>query len=413
MLDIEFVRKNKSEAKEGISARGYEPKLIDQLLEHDEARRKITKEVEDLRAKRNTAAKGKDIEAGKKLKGELEEKEETLTEAQHLFTTALRNLPNLPKAEVPVGEATKAKVVEEHGKPTEFSFQPKDHLQLGEWLDIIDTQSAAKVSGSRFAYLKNEAALLELALVNFAMERLVSAGFTPIIPPTLIKPEITENLGYWQHTGRENYYLAVGPDANIAEALYLVGTAEHAIVPMHAGETLPSETLPRHYVAYSPAYRRESGAYGKDTRGIIRVHQFEKVEMVVMADPSQADEEFKSLIELPWSWMKELGLPVRKVILSSEDMSFPAAETVDIETWFPSQNAYRETHSISTTTDFQSRRLGIKSSAGGYVHILNGTAFAIGRTLAAILENNQREDGSVGIPSALQPFAGFAEIKAS
>jgi seryl-tRNA synthetase len=260
MLDIEFIRKNKSSAEKGTAARGYDPKLIGQLLEHDEIRRKLLQEVEELRSRRNTAAKGKDIEAGKKLKNELEEKEAKLTEAEHIFNVSIRNLPNLPLAEVPVGEASRAKIVEESGKPPEFSFQPKDHLQLGEWLDIIDTESAAKVSGSRFAYLKNEAALLELALVNFAMERLVSAGFTPIIPPTLIKPEITENLGYWQHTGRENYYLAVGPDGDVTDALYLVGTAEHAIVPMHAGQTLPAETLPRRYVAYSPAYRRESGA---------------------------------------------------------------------------------------------------------------------------------------------------------
>src|SRR5581483_5673883 len=305
----------------------------------------------------------------------------------------------------PVGPSSRNVITEQSGTPPKFEFEPKDHLSLGERLNIIDTASAAKVSGSLFGYLKNEGALLELALVNMAMERLVAAGFMPVIPPALIRQEITEKLGYWQAGGNENYYLVTDRQGEQTSNFYLIGTAEHALVPMHWQDILPAEELPLRYAGYSPSFRREAGTYGKDTRGIFRVHQFEKVEMVSFVHPEGADEEFERMLAIPWGMMRDLGLPIRQVILSTEDMSFPAAKTVDIETWFPSQKEYRETHSISTTTDFQARRLETKyldHGKTGFVHILNGTAFAIQRTIVAILENYQRQDGSIEVPKALR-----------
>jgi seryl-tRNA synthetase len=413
MLDLNFIEKNLPLVQKGLEARGFSGQLPQDLVSLERVRRDKSLLVEGLRAKRNVAAKERNAAAGKKVKLQLDKEEGSLKLLSEELEAKLADLPNLPLPDVPVGDASKNKVIATSGTPRKFNFTPKDHLTIGERLDILDTQTAAKVSGTRFAYLKNEGALLELALVNFAFERLVDEGFTPVIPPNLIKSEVTAKLGYWQRAGSENYYLAVGPDGSKEEALYLIGTAEHAVVPMHWRDIIPKEDLPKRYVAYSPAYRREAGSYGKDTRGLIRVHQFEKVEMVVLTTPDTAEEEFNLILGLPWRWMEELGLPVRQVILASRDMSFPAAKTVDIETWFPSEGSFRETHSISTTTDFQARRLDTKfidQGKTGFVHILNGTAFAIGRTLAAILENYQREDGSVEIPKALRRYTGFDEI---
>ncbi len=416
MLDLAWVKDNLTAAKKSLEDRGASEGLLTEVLVLDAKHRKLLKEVEELRTKRNTAAKARAIADGKKIKAQLDDKESQLTQLADELSAKEMELPNLALPEVPVGDATKNTVLETSGEPKKFDFEIKDHLQLGERLGIIDTQQAAKVSGARFSYLKNEGALLELALVNFAMERLVKHQFSPVIPPALIKKEITSKLGYWHKGGNENYYLVSDVDGDQDSSLYLIGTGEHALVPMHWGDIIPVAELPKRYAAYSPCFRREAGTYGKDTRGIIRVHQFDKVEMVSFVAPGDDAREFELMLGLSWKMMQELGLPVQKVALSTQDMSFPAAKTVDIETWFPSQNTYRETHSISTTTDFQSRRLNTKfidQGKTGYVHILNGTSFAVGRTLAAILENNQRPDGSVEIPKALQPYTGFDEIAVS
>lgn len=414
MLDIEFIKNNPSQVKKALVNRGQDEEVVDRVLKLDDGYRQTLKKVESLRSERNTAAKERDIARGKKLKEELTRIEISLKSTETKLQETLSELPNLPLADVPVGDANKNKVLEIFGKPTEFPFKPKDHLELGERLGIIDTQAAAKVSGSRFGYLKGEAALLEFALVNFALEKLTAAGFVPIIPPALIRQEITNKLGYWQAGGNENYYLVSDFQGEIENPLYLIGTAEHAVVPMHEGDIIPAEDLPKRYAAFAPAFRREAGTYGKDTRGIFRVHQFEKLEMISFSRPEEGEAELKQMVNLAWELMKDLGLPIRKVVLATRDTSFPAAKTVDIETWFPSQKDYRETHSISTTTDFQARRLNtrfIKEGKTGFVHILNGTAFAIQRTLAAILENNQQADGSVLVPEALKEFVGFDIIR--
>jgi seryl-tRNA synthetase len=416
MIDIDYLSAHAAEAERKVAERGFPKNLVSDVLGLDEKRRRSLSAVEKLRAGRRRAASERNVELGKKLKIQLEKSEAKLQEIQAKYEEKLLQLPNLALPDVPVGSASKSKVIKESSEPNKFSFKPKDHLELGERLGIIDTQTAAKVSGARFAYLKGEAARLELALVNFAWENLLKAGFTPVMPPDLIRQEITEKLGYWGAGGNENYYLVSDPtgDAERSGNLYLIGTGEHALVPMHMGDVIPSSELPKRYVTFTPCFRREAGSYGKDTRGIIRVHQFEKVEMVSFVRPADGAKEFDLLLGSSWRMMEELGLPIRQVVLSSEDISLPAAKTVDIETWFPSQNQYRETHSISTTTDFQARRLNTKLIQGGktsFVHILNGTAFAIGRTIAAILENYQREDGSVEIPKALRKFTGFGEIR--
>ncbi|OGE23554.1 serine--tRNA ligase, partial [Candidatus Daviesbacteria bacterium RIFCSPHIGHO2_01_FULL_38_8] len=277
-----------------------------------------------------------------------------------------------------------------------------------------------KVSGSRFYYLKNEGVLLELALLQYALKKLMAEGFSPIFPPALIKQDITQGLGYWAGGNHNNYYLVqdfeeVEKGVENPNPLYLIGTAEHALVPMHKDEVFKEEALPKKYVGFSPSFRREAGTYGKDTRGILRVHQFNKVEMVAFVRVEDDQETRKHLLNLAESFMQDLRLPYQVVQLASGDTSFPAAETIDIETWLPGQDKYRETHSISTTTDFQARRLNIKykdqSGQMKFVYILNGTAFAIGRTLIAILENYQQEDGSVKVPEVLIPYTGFDVIK--
>lgn len=418
MLDINYIRENKDLVKKASADKGVEVD-IERLLEVDKQRRGLIQKVDELRQQRNQAAKSQDIEKGRKVKEELDNLEKELREAEDRFKHEMEYIPNLPLEDVPSGGEDDFREIKKEGEPTKLDFTPKDHVEIGELLDIIDIPRATKVSGSRFAYLKNEGVLLEFALVQYALENLVKEGFIPVIPPVLIKKELTEGLGYWAAGNNNNYYLVTDFEENnlggeSPNPLYLIGTGEHAVVPMHSGELFEEEGLPLKYAAFSSCFRREAGTYGKDTRGILRVHQFDKVEMVAFVKPEDDENLRKKILELAESLVKGLGLPYRVVKLARGDLSFPSAETVDIETWIPSQNKYRETHSISTTTDFQARRLNIKYKKKDglieYVHILNGTAIAIGRILIAILENYQQKDGSVKIPQALQKYTGFSTI---
>lgn len=366
-------------------------------------RNQLIQEVQKLNEERNKIAKERDVEKGRQIKEQLKVKETELKQVEEQYNETLNSLPNTPLDTVPKGDASHNKILRQEGKPTKFDFKVKDHLELGETLDIIDMKRAAKVSGARFAYYKNEGALLEWALLQYAIQTLVKEGFTPIIPPVLIKNEITQGLGYWQ--GSEDYFKT--------DDYYLIGTGEHAVVPMHKDEILDEKNLPKRYAAFSSCFRREAGSYGKDTRGIFRMHQFDKVEMVVFCKPEDDEKERKNLLRLAERFLKELELPYQVVQLASGDLSFPAAETIDLETWIPSQEKYRETHSVSTTTDFQARRLNIKYRSGDkkeFVHILNGTAIPMSRIPLAILENHQQKDGSIFIPKALRPYTGFDEI---
>jgi seryl-tRNA synthetase len=280
-------------------------------------------------------------------------------------------------------------------------------MALGEALGIIDVERASKVSGARFAYLKGDAVLLELALVQYALATLAKDGFVPVLPPHVVSTKAMAAMGYLDHGGEEEVYHLKNDDA------VLIGTSEQAIGPMLMGETLDGAKLPLRFVGFSPCYRREAGSYGKDTKGILRMHQFDKVEMFSFTRPEDSDAEHALLLSLEEKLMQGLGIPHRVMQLCSADIGAPSARTYDIEAWMPSQGRYRETHSTSNTTDFQTRRLDIRYKDGkskGLAHALNGTAFAIGRTLIAVLENFQRADGSVAVPEVLRPWMGGKEV---
>ncbi len=408
MLDIKFIRENKAKVQETLKARGTEHIDLDYITKADDERKKLLQDVDSLRAERKKVAEQKNVERGKQIKEELSQKEEALRQRGEELEGLLLTLPNILNPEVPRGGESANQVIKKVGEVAKFAFKPKDHVEIAKELDLIDFPRAAKVSGARFYYLKNDAAMLEMALVTFAMRTLAREGFTPLLPPVLIRPEITKGLGYWQAGGNKNYYLVEDfLQNNDPNPMYLIGTAEHAVVPMHSGEVFEEKDLPKRYAAFSPSFRREAGTYGKDTHGILRVHQFEKVEMVSFVRPQDSKKEFENLLAFAESFVKSLDLPYQVVRLSSGDLSLPSAETVDIETWIPSQNKYRETHSISTTTDFQSRRFNIKYKSAGqskFVHILNATALAIPRIIIAILENHQQEDGSIKLPAVLHDF---------
>ena len=343
---------------------------------------------------------------------ELDKKSDDLNEKLKIvekeFNELMYLIPNLPLEDVPVGIDDRDNVVlKEVGEKTQFDFQVKDHLLLGESLDIIDTQRAAKTSGARFGFLKNEAALLEFALVNFCLENLLKEGFTPLIPPVLIKPEMMRGMGYVERGGDEIYYIE-------KDNLYLIGTAEQIIGTMHAGETFEEKDLPKRYIGFSSCFRREAGSYGKDTKGIFRVHQFDKLEMFSFCKPEDSKKEHQFFLTIEERLMQSLKIPYRVLSICTGDLGDSAAAKYDIEAWLPSQNRYRETHSTSNCTDFQARRLGIRYKNNNrklnFVHTVNGTAFAIGRTIIAILENYQTKEGSVKIPDVLQKYIGKQEI---
>src|SRR3989344_1398292 len=432
MIDIKLIRDNPKHVAAKIKDRGFDADL-DKILKLDGQVKELNISVQKLREERNKISKEKDIEKGKKIKKELGEKEKKLEATNKDLQELLLQIPNIALPQVPVGNESKNEIIKKVGEPKKFDFTPKDHLEIGEKLGIIDVQRAVKVSGTRFAYLKGDGALLEFAIVQYVLEKLTKEGFIPIIPPTLKKQNITEGLGYWTEGNQNNYYSISdyeekGKGEGRENPLYLVGTGEHSVVSMHKDEVFNIKELPKRYLAFSPCFRREAGSYGKDTKGIFRVHQFDKLEMVSFVKPQDDKKEREKLLSLTEGLVSDLGFSYRAVRLATEDMAFPAAETIDIETWIPSQERFRETHSISTTTDFQARRLNIRyqdgppalrsehsgSKTGGerkYVHILNGTAFAIGRTLMAILENYQQEDGSVLVPKVLQKYLNKTVIK--
>ncbi len=421
MLDINLIRENPKLVQKAAKDKNVEIN-VENILEIDKKHKKLSIAVQKLREERNiltSSMKGKptpeQIKKGKELKEKLEKEESELKKTWDDLKEKLYQIPNIAKTDVKVGRDESAnEVIRKHKTPTKFSFTPKDHLDIGEALDIIDVKSAAKVSGSRFGYLKNEGALLEFALIQLALEVLTKEGFIPIVPPVLINKEITQGLGYWQGKGNEDYYYLSDPDEK--KEMYLVGTAEHSIVPIHKDEVLDVKEMPKRYVGFSSAFRREAGTYGKDTRGILRVHQFDKVEMVSFTTEENDDKEHDYLLNLEEKLFQLLDIPYQVVKMCTGDLGFPIARKFDIEAWMPGQNKYREITSASTATDFQSRRLNIKyikdqkSNLKEYVHILNGTAFAIGRTIISILENYQKEDGSILIPKILQKYLNFEKI---
>jgi seryl-tRNA synthetase len=376
------------------------------------SRKALIEKVEKLREEANQVAgsipKASEeeraglIEKGRALKEEVKTLEAELTDRESELDAVMRSFPNILREDVPEGaDETGNEVLREVGEKPEFSFEPKDHLELGEALGLIDMERAAKVSGSRFTYLKGDLVLLQMALMNYVFQTLVKEGFVPTIVPHIVNTSSMAAMGYLEHGGEEEVYHLKNDDA------VLIGTSEQAMGPMHMNEILDEATLPLRYIAYSPSYRREAGSYGKDMRGILRLHQFDKLEMFSFTTPETSDEEHELLLSLQEKLMQGLGLPYRAVKLCSGDTGTPSARTYDIETWMPAQDCYRETHSTSNTTDFQTRRLNTRIKREGknvHAHALNGTAFAIGRILIAIMENGQQEDGSIKVPEVLQQW---------
>lgn len=407
MLDIKFIRENQKLVEQKAKQKGYAPNL-DKLLKVDQERRKLIEEVDKLRSDRKKAADAREQKKGSVIKSSLKVKEDTLEKLNEQFYVLIREIPNLPAKDVKVGrDETENELIKIVGKTPTFSFKPKDHLELGTGLDLLDIDKASKVSGARFGYLKNELVLLEFALVAYAMDFLTKAGFVPVIPPVIINKKIVVGLGYPEYETGEGYKV---------DDQYLVGTAEHSIVPMHMDETFKDSDLPKRYVGFSTAFRREAGSYGKDTRGIFRVHQFDKVEMISYVLPRDEDKEHEYLLSLEEKTVKDLELPYQVVKMCTGDLGFPTARKYDIETWIPSQEKYRETHSASTNGDFQSRRLNIKyqkKDKKDFLCILNATAIAMPRIMIAIMENHQQKDGSIRVPKALQKYTGFAKIPRS
>jgi len=407
MLDIKFIRQNPEKVKEGIAKKQAKVD-INLLLELDEKKRGYLQKVENLRAEQNKLGR-EDIAKAQEIKAEIKKLEPELENIEKEFNSLMLQIPNLPEDDVPVGKDDRENVVlREVGKKPRFGFQPKDYLFLAEKLDLIDVKRAAKVAGTRFGYLKKEAVLLEFALVHFAFETLLKEKFVPVIPPVMLKEAMARGTGYFEAVDKEEAYFIPEDD------FYLVGTAEQSLIAMHSEEILEEKDLPKRYVGFSTCFRREAGAYGKDTKGILRVHQFDKVEMISLCRPEDSKKEHQFLLSIEEKLMQALKITYRVIQICTGDLGRPAATKYDIEAWVQSENSYRETHSTSNCTDFQARRLNMRyrtKQGLEFVHTLNGTAFAIGRMLIAIIENYQQKDGSILVPKVLQKYAGFKTIK--
>lgn len=410
MIDIKLLRENPEYFQEQSAAKGVKIS-ISHILEIDAKQKELSQAVQILREERNmlvAAMKGKptlqQIETGKSLKERLDRQEAALSAVDEELRRELLKIPNPVKPDVKIAKSElENEVIKKVGTPKSFDFPIKDHLELGEILGVIDVKTAAKISGARFDYLMREGALLEFALKQLAFDVLVKEGFIPVIPPVLVRTSIMEDLGYTQMGEEENIFHLDKDD------LYLVGTSEQSIVPLFKDSVIPKEELPKRFVGFSTCFRREAGSYGKDTKGIFRVHQFDKVEMVCFVAEGEDDTEHEYLLSLEEKLFGLLEIPYQVIRICSGDLGFNAARKYDIEAWFPSQGKYREVTSTSTVTDFQSRRLNMKYQDGPerkYLQVLNGTAFSMNRPIAAILENYQQKDGSVVVPEILRKYIG-------
>ena len=414
MIDLKALRENPEAFKASQKARGEDVGIVDKLLKADDVRREAIAEFEKLRAEQNTLSKSvgaasggekeKLLESAKKLATSVKAADAKRADAEVDANKAGLLIANLIDPAAPIGGEADFKVLETVGKPRDFKaegFEPRDHVEIGKVIKAIDIERGAKVSGARSYYLTGPGALLELALVNYAISLAVKSGFTPIIPPVLVKPEAMEGTGFLGQAAENVYHLK-------EDELYLVGTSEVALAAFHMDEIL--DQLPIRYAGYSPCFRREAGSYGKDTRGIIRVHQFEKVEMFTFCKPEDAQDEHKKLLAWEKEFFNSLEIPYRVIDVASGDLGASAARKFDIEAWIPTQDAYREVTSTSNCTQFQARRLNIRykdEKGTKAVATLNGTLVAVPRTIVAILENHQQKDGSVKVPKALIPFLGM------
>jgi seryl-tRNA synthetase len=418
MIDIKLLRENPELIRASQTGRGEDAGIVDQVLALDEKRRAAINEFEALRAEQNTlskavgGAKGDEkaalLENAKGLANKVKAADSKRAEIEAETNQSALRLSNLLDPAAPIGGEADFVIIEHVGTPREFSeFEPKDHVELGKLLGAIDTERGAKVSGSRSYYLTGVGALLEFALVNYAISSAVKAGFTPVIPPVLVNPAAMEGTGFLGQAAENVYHLE-------KDGQYLVGTSEVPLAAFHMDEILPADKLPMRYAGYSTCFRREAGTYGKDTRGIIRVHQFDKVEMFSFCHPDQAVAEHQKLLQWEKDFLNAMEIPYRVIDVASGDLGSSATRKFDIEAWIPTQQAYREVTSTSNCTEFQARRLNIRFKEGdktSAVATLNGTLVAIPRMIVAILENHQNADGTVNVPAALQPFLGMTRFE--
>src|SRR3990172_5689043 len=411
MLDIKFIRENPDLVKSKISLKGFSPGKVDEVRELDAARRELLVETESLRARRNLLTK-EDVEEGKKIKTKLAGLEKELEKTETDFTQALNSLPNLPSDGVPEGKSERDNVeVKKWGTPRKFDFPVRDHLDLGKSLGILDFETGAKVTGSQFYYLYRDGAMMELALTQYAMNKISKAGFIPVITPDMAKSRLYLGTGYAPKGDEAQTYTIEGQD------LGLIATAEVTLAGKHADETIQGKDLPLKYVGYSHCFRQESGAYGKYSKGLYRVHQFTKVEMFVYCLPEDSDKFHQEILSMEESIYQELGLPYRVLEMCTGDLGAMAARKYDIEVWMPGREDYGEVTSASNCTDYQARNLNIRykipGNESGFVHMLNGTAVVSSRVPLAILENYQNADGSVTVPEVLRPYLGKDRITAA
>lgn len=429
MLDLNYVRENLDAVRAAFANRNFPTDALDTFVELDAARRRVNGEADAINQQRNIASKeiGTMMQAGNRDEAErkkaevagLKDKQTALEQQRDAADSAMRELlaglPNLPAPDVPVGKDESAnKEIRRWGEPREFDFEPKDHVDLGTDLGILDLERATKIAGSRFAILNGAGARLERALVNFMLDvQTTEHGYSETLPPFLVNR--TALFGTNQLPKFEEDLFHIKDERGFA----LIPTAEVPVTNYHAEEILDASELPKRYAAYSPCFRSEAGSYGRDTRGLIRQHQFEKVELVKLCMPENSEDEHEKLTADAERILQLLGLPYRTMVLSTGDMGFGAKKTYDIEVWLPSQKTYREISSCSNCGDFQARRMNTRfRRAGGakpeFVHTLNGSGLAVGRTWIAVLENYQQEDGRVLIPEILQPYMnGLTEIKSS
>lgn len=420
MIDLKFLREHPDVVRASQKGRGENVDLVDQVIAIDEIKRAAINEFELLRQEQNIlsksvgAAKGDEKSAllanAKELADKVKVADAKRSEVEDQAKQLVMQLSNLLDTDAPIGGEEDFVTIEHVGTPRDFTkdgFEPKDHVELGKLLGAIDTERGAKVAGSRSYYLTGSGAMLEFALVNYAIQSALKNGFTPVIPPVLVNPAAMEGTGFLGQAA-ENVYRIESDD------VYLVGTSEVPLAAMHMDEILSADKLPMRYAGYSSCFRREAGTYGKDTRGIIRVHQFDKVEMFSFCKPEDAKEEHQRLLQWEKDFLNAMEIPYRVIDVASGDLGSSATRKFDIEAWIPTQGAYREVTSTSNCTEYQARRLNIRyKDADGTKAIatLNGTLVAIPRMIVAILENHQNADGTVNVPAALQPFLGTAKFE--
>jgi len=420
MLDLKLIRSDPERVKAALARRGAAAE-VDELLALDVRRRELLPEIEGAQAERKKLSKqigerkksGDDAEELMERVGALKEGVDAARSELEAVERDLERiavaLPNLPDPDAPEGMSEEdAVVVREVGEPPSFDFEPRDHLEIGTELGLIDMESAASLSGSRFAYLKGDLVLFELALVRFAIDLAREQGHEPVIPPVLVREEALEGTGFFPGDRDQIYEIP-------KDELFLVGTSEVSLASLHADQILEADRLPLRYAAFSTCFRREAGAAGRDTRGIFRVHQFDKVEMFSFVEPEASGDEHERLLEIEERILTELEIPYRVVNVAAGDLGAPAAKKYDCEGWIPSQERYRELTSCSNTTDFQARRLNCRYRAADgeaprAVHTLNGTAVAVGRTMIALIENRQEPDGSFTVPTSLHSYGAPARI---